>query len=270
MDDYYAYDDGSAESAIAISGLGGAAAMEFYNYKPDSIRGFQIQIPRLVAGAANGTITLKIWLEDLNTPPIVELPVSPFFLDEFRDTLQAFTTYALKDRFTGLATPVALPIGTFYVGWEQGICQGACVPVGLDRNRPELSEKVFINADGNWQPIANFNPLPDLLGVLMIRPILGNELPQDSELATSTNDLLLDEVLQVFPNPSNGLVNVQLFKGNYADYEVQVHTALGQLVAKNLLQPQLDVSAFSAGIYFLQFRDLTSNEIGNYKLVVKK
>ena len=269
LDDYYAYDDGSAESAIAISGLGGAAAMEFYNYKPDSIRGFQIQIPRLVAGAANGNITLKIWLEDLNTPPIVELPISPFFLDEFRDTLQAFTTYALKDRL-GTPTPVQLPVGTFYVGWEQGICQGTCVPVGLDRNRPELSEKVFINADGNWQPIANFNPLPDLLGVLMIRPILGNELPKESELSTSTNELLLEEVLQVFPNPSNGLVNVQLFKGDYTNYEVQIHTALGQLMEKKRLTPQLDVSDFSTGIYFLQFRNLSTNEVGNYKLVVKE
>lgn len=272
IDDYYAYDDGSAESLITIGGLGGSVAMEFYNYKVDSLRGFQIQIPRFIPGAINSQITLKIWLEDLSTEPVAELTVSPFFVDEIRDTLQAFTTYALKDGITGEATPVFLPVGKFFVGWTQGNCNinfSDCVPVGLDRNTIEAGEKVFLfsNSEGFWRNVGTDPILAHLKGALMLRPILGAETPLDSELATSTNELNLDEVMQLFPNPASDIVNVQIFDGNYDIYQMQVHNVLGQLVDKSSLQPQLDISSYPSGTYLLQITNLETRAIGFQKLI---
>lgn len=269
MNDYYAYDDGSAESAILISELGGSSAMEFFNYKTDSLRGIQIQIPRLVSGASSGTITLKVWLEDLNTKPVVELPISPFFLDEFRDTLQAFTTYALKDPITGAAAPIELPRGKFYIGWEQGSCVSNCVPVGLDKNTSEAAALVYVNVDGNWVQAISSEQFSFVKGPLMLRPLLGNETPKDTEQTTNTKELLLNQVLQIFPNPASSLVNIQLFQGDYSNYQLGIHNALGQLVTQMPLTTQLDISAYQTGIYFLQFTNTITKETGYYKLSKK-
>jgi len=269
MNDYYSFDDGSAESAILISELGGSGAMEFFNYKTDSIRGFQIQIPRLVAGAASGTITLKVWLDDLLSEPIVELPISPFFLDEFRDTLQAFITYTIKDPISGELAPVELPRGVFFVGWEQGGCRSNCVPVGLDKNRPEIANRVFLNEDGNWRQVESSGLYPNLKGALMLRPIVGDKTPIDSELATSTKELLVNQVLQVFPNPASDLAHIQLFEGDYENYHIGIHNALGQLVEQGPLSPTLDLANYQTGIYFLQFKNIITNEIGYYKLLIE-
>jgi len=270
LNDYYAYDDGSVESAVQIAGLGGQAAMEFYNYKQDSIRGFQIQIPRIAA--SNGNITLKVWLDDLNTPPIVELPISPFFIDEVRDTLQAFTTYALKDQFTGAPTPVELPVGTFFVGWEQGLCQGAsCVAVGLDRNSLDAAKFMYLNDDGNWRNVAeNEQFYGHLKGALMIRPILGDKTPLDSELATSTLELPIQELMNIFPNPAQDIVSIQLFDGAYEEYQVQIFNALGQLVKRQILQPQLTIAELEAGSYYLQLIHQESKAVGFHKLTIQK
>ncbi len=266
IDDYYAYDDGTSEAVINISGLSGSAAMEFYNYKEDSLRGFQIQIPRF--RSVSGTITLKVWLEDLNTAPVAELAVVPFFVDDIRDTLQAFTTYALKDGITGMPTPVALPVGKFFIGWTQGTCNGNCgVPIGLDRNSPEAAEKMYLNLDGNWRQVSSDPLSAHLKGALMLRPILGSETPLDSELATSTNELKLDEVMQLFPNPATDIVNVQVFDGNYDNYQIQIHNVLGQLVDVSPLQAQLDISSYPQGTYLLQIINLETRALGFQKLI---
>lgn len=270
LSDYYAYDDGSVESAVQIAGLGGQAAMEFYNYKKDSIRGFQIQIPRIAA--SNGNITLKVWLEDLNSEPIVELPISPFFVDEISDTLQAFTTYALKDAITGNPAPVELPVGTFFVGWEQGLCQGStCVAVGLDRNTPEAAEFAYFNEDGNWRKVSeNEQFYGHLSGALMIRPILGDKTPIDSELATNTIELPLQEVMHIYPNPASEQVSFQLFDGDYSAYQLQIFNSLGQIVSSSPLQPQVHLADFTPGIYFLQLTQTATQAVGFHKLVIER
>jgi len=269
LSDYYAYDDGSGESGIQIQQLRGQAAVEFVNFKQDSLRGFQIQIPRIAA--SNGNITLKVWLEDLNTLPIVELPISPFFLDEVRDTFQAFITYALRDPFTGGANPVEIPQGTFFVGWEQNTCQGGgCVVVGLDRNTPEANQRTFLNEDGNWRNIAEFQELyRELNGAIMIRPILGDETPIDSELATSTAELLVSELLHIYPNPATDQVTIQLADGEYDQYQLQVYNALGQVMTNSTLTPQFSVAEFPAGVYYLRFMDRETEAAGFYRLVVE-
>lgn len=266
INDYYSYDDGTAETVINISGLSGSAAMEFYNYKADSLRGFQIQIPRF--RSVSGRITLKVWVEDLNTMPVAELSVAPFFVDDIRDTLQAFTTYALKDGITGLATPVFLPPGKFFIGWTQGTCNGNCgIPIGLDRNSPEAAEKMFLNLDGNWRQVSSDPLSAHLKGALMLRPILGSETPIDSELATSTKELILGDVMQLFPNPATDIVNVQVFNGDYEKYQLQIHDVLGQLVDAYELQAQIDISDYPTGTYLLQITNLETKETGFQKLI---
>lgn len=276
LDNYYAYDDNSAESTITV-GTGGQVAVKFTNYKEDLLQAIRIQFPRIFGvDLSNSNITLKVWLDDLNSEPIFEAPfTNPFFVDEFVDTLQAFTTYVLKDEFTDELTPVVLPKGDFYIGWEQvTTCNNQfCVPVGFDRNTPAATETIFVNIDGNWQALSdlfiNVDVPPSQMGALMIRPVVGSEPPNDSE-TVSTTSLDLPQLLNIYPNPTTGEVNIRLFDGNYQDYQIRVFNTLGQQVKATTLSPELQLNEQTPGIYFLQFINTKTLATGNYKLVLKR
>jgi len=275
LDNYYAYDDDSAESAYFI-GTGGQVAVKFTNYKADLLQAIRLQIPRIVGGnLSNTNFNLKVWLEDLNTEPIYEGSFQPLFIDEFVDSLQAFTTYVLNDPLTGEATPVELPVGDFYIGWEQvtSCANVNCLPVGFDRNTPSATNTIFINVDGGWRNIGTFfqneEVPPSQQGALMMRPVVGPETPNDSE-TVSVAELALPQLLTVFPNPTNGTISIDLFDGNYDAYQISVFNTLGQQLKQQDLTPQMDLFNQTAGIYFLQFIHKETLAIGNYKLVLKK
>lgn len=276
LDNYYAYDDNSAESAYFI-GTGGQIAVKFTNYKADLLQAIRIQIPRIVGGdITESNITLKVWLGDLNSEPVYEAPFTkPLFVDEFVDTLQAFTTYVLKDNFTDELTPVDLPVGDFFIGWQQVTPCGntRCFPVGFDRNTPAATQTIFINDAGNWLNIPDFfdsaEAPPSQMGALMIRPVVGSEPPNPSD-KVSTASLDLPQLLNVFPNPTTGEVNIQLFEGNYQDYQINVFNTLGQQVKSQTLSNALQLNEQTSGIYFLQFIDTKTLATGNYKLVLKR
>jgi hypothetical protein len=273
LDDFYAYDDNSAESAI-IMGTGGQVAVKFTNYKEDLLQAIRMHIPRIVGDISQLNFTLKVWLNDLNSEPVYEREFTkPIFVDEFRDSLQAFTTYVFKDPITGESTPVPLPVGDFYIGWEQVTPCGNvnCLPVGLDRNTPSATVNTFVNPEGNWGHISDFftGDLPvSFMGALMLRPVVGSEPPRESEEALSTSNLELGQLMNIFPNPSEGLVNIQLFEGNYENFEIQVFNTMGQQVQQQTLTNQLDLSKEVPGIYILQIIDKETLAAGNYKLVV--
>lgn len=273
LDNYYAYDDGSAESALIV-GTNGQIAVKFTNYKEDLLQAIRVQIPRLVNNVDQSTFTLKVWLNDLNSEPVFEMPfIKPLFIDEYRDSLQAFTTYVLKDVFTEELTPVELPVGDFYVGWEQTTpCANVnCVPFGLDRNSPDASETIFVNVDGDWGAISSFygGETPNSVkGALMIRPVVGSEAPSDSEGVVSTTEIDLSQTMHIFPNPTTGNVNFQVFEGNYEDYEISIFNTLGQTIQQQTLSAQIDLSNQMSGIYFLQFVHTETRAIGNYKLLL--
>ncbi len=276
LENYYAYDDNSAESAYFI-GTGGQVAVKFTNYKADLLQAIRMQIPRIVGGdLSNTNFTLKVWLEDLNTTPIYEAPFTkPLFIDEFVDSLQAFTTYILKDPLTGEAAPIDLPVGDFYIGWEQVTpCANVnCLPVGFDRNTPSATNTIFINIDGGWRNIGTFfqneEVPPSQQGALMMRPVVGPETPNDSE-TVGVDELTLPQLLAISPNPTNGIINFDLFKGNYGDYQISVFNTLGQQLKQQALTPQIDLANQISGIYFLQFVHKETLATGNYKLVLKK
>jgi len=276
LDNYYAYDDNSAESTLNV-GTGGQVAVKFTNYKADLLQAIRIQFPRIFgADLSNSNITLKVWIDDLNSAPVFEAPfTNPFFIDEVIDTLQAFTTYVLKDNFTDELTPVELPKGDFYIGWQQvTTCNNQfCVPVGFDRNTPAATETIFVNLDGNWNALSdlfiNVDVPPSQMGALMIRPVVGSEPPNDSE-TVSTTSLDLPQLLNIFPNPTTGAVNIQLFEGNYEDYQIRVLNTLGQQVKAQTLSPELQLNEQTPGIYFLQFINTKTLATGNHKLVLKR
>jgi len=275
LDNYYSYDDNSAESAYFV-GTGSQVAVKYTNFKADLLQAISIQIPRIVdADISETNFLLKVWLEDLNTEPVYEGTFTPLFVDELIDTLQAFTTYVLVDDFSGELTPVDLPVGDFFIGWEQvSSCSNiTCFPVGFDRNTPAATENIFLNIDGAWKGVADFFIDVDVpaaqMGAVMIRPVVGSDPPNDSE-TVSTNSLDLPQLLNIYPNPTTGEVTIQLFEGNYQDYQVRVFNPLGQQIKSETLSNRLSLAGQVPGIYFLQLINTNTLATGNHKLILRE
>jgi hypothetical protein len=75
--------------------------------------------------------------------------------------------------------------------------------------------------------------------------------------------------LAVYPNPTNGIVNVSF--GKLVNGKIAVNNLMGQLLINEAVSGEsttLDLSNFSSGIYFLTFVDESGN-VATEKLVVE-
>lgn len=78
------------------------------------------------------------------------------------------------------------------------------------------------------------------------------------------NDALAD--LQLYPNPSQGQVNVQLPAGSYL---IRLRSVKGELLQtiETTTSTQVNVEAYPAGVYFVQIRNLRSGNIRFEKIL---
>ncbi len=262
FDNYFAYDDGSAESSISAQGPGTQVAVKFHANQADSLRAIQLYIPRFTSNVSNQQIKLNVWIGELDDEPEYSLSTQPLYADEVADTLQGFTTYRFQDA-AGNLEALALPVGDFYVGWQQvsNNFQDA-MPVGLDKNNLLDESILFGNLGDNiWEG------LDFISGALMIRPVVGSEIPPN----TSTESIDKKQSSIVFyPNPSAGLFTIRLENGAYSNFEVSIFSSTGQLLNQQLLQPELDLSSFPDGLYFTKIRDLKSNIVHHQKLMLAR
>ncbi|WP_306352744.1 T9SS type A sorting domain-containing protein [Flavobacterium sp. '19STA2R22 D10 B1'] len=77
--------------------------------------------------------------------------------------------------------------------------------------------------------------------------------------------------IAIYPNPSEGVFNID-FKGyEYEKFDMTIHNALGQLIYQGVVTPQntnqIDLSKFEGGSYFVKLQN--NNETIN-KIIVKK
>ena len=86
----------------------------------------------------------------------------------------------------------------------------------------------------------------------------GCNTPQEVEVACQTvavDDVGLDGLIQLFPNPTTGLVQI----GAPADsaWKVSVRDAMGRMIFQphEWVDGAIDLSALPAGVYFVEFND---------------
>lgn len=263
FENYYSYDDGTAEAGI-IAQPRVEVALQYELNKPDTLRAIQFHFPRTTVDIANQRFTIKVWVDSLNTTPKYQaFSQRAYYADIFFDTLQGFTTYPLVDA-SGKLTPLALPTGKFYVGWEQETsCEGTrCIPVGFDRNSQAIPF-TFQKTSNRWEAFpASFFP-----GAVMIRPVVGSETPR----ATSTDDLQKPiRNFALYPNPTRDILNITPSQGWYEDFQYLLFNSAGQQLSGGALQPQVSVSDLPPGIYFIKIADRKTNQIWNERFIIAK
>lgn len=241
LNDYYAYDDGTAEARLSIPAFDQPGnrfyALRFEVNRPDQVR--SIRIRPVYPQAARRQITVNIWDADpaVNGQPMATPKASQSIT--IPDSLPAGQTF-LEVAF---ANPVPVS-GRFYAGYGHGptgTSPANTIPIGLDLNSPIPADAFWQFTPGWSQPTGVFYPA----GALMLRPVLNNNILAVAPASVAAT-------YNLFPNPTtDGQVRVQ---GRYA--QAVVLDALGRVVwqqpATQRGQPNLDLSALPAGLYLVQ------------------
>ena len=230
---YFAFDDGSAESGYGINGQGSRNAMVAYRFKsfiPDSLRAIQICFNDSYLNTNQRSFDLMVWSDNNGTPGDLlysqeEEMVTP------GATLNGYSTYVLTD-------PVKVS-AVFYVGWKQRT--ETFLNAGLDVNTPHNGRQYYwIN--GNWS-VSQVN------GSLMIRPVTGKPFR-----TSGVNDLEASESgkLNIWPNPVRDFLTIEATEVGFTDnMSVTIYDLQGRIVKKEIYTEKIDVSALNPGIYLI-------------------
>ena len=246
----YAYDDGTAEAGYGVSANGGRVAYKFQSIQDgyDTLQAVQIYFNQVVGEANLRAFNLSIWEGGENGPSNL-IYESSALTPYYSDSLNKFIQFELDT--------TVLVGGYFYIGWSQN--HEDLLNIGFDENA-NLSNKLYYSLPsngGSWTT-SSFN------GALMMRPILGEELPDPSSIEDSD----FEDNIVVYPNPSNGMVNINL--GDLAECNISIYNLNGQQVLSDRYfnNTTIDLSGVSTGIYIIQFN--IEGKIIYKKLVINK
>ena len=235
FENYYAYDDGSAELAYGPTGNQARLAIQYTPYEADSLIGAYIHFVPTVTDVSNNLFLLTVWGDDNGEPGQILYEDDAFFprSPAYEYDRNIFTEYYFEDT-------VKIPVdGTFYVGWRQ--LDPERLGVGLDMNIAN-NDKTFFSIDNaaTWQTSL-------FEGSVMIRPIFSTAY--DAFLGIESEDQ--DKIdLAVYPNPSQtGLFNLS----QTIDYVVV--DLFGQIITQERGN-RINLTNSPSGVYYV--RDMHS------------
>lgn len=247
---YYAYDDGTAEKGYGITGAGTQNAMvayQFYSYMEDTLQAIDIYFNQTYNDASSKYFYTMVWDDNNGVPgdtlyffvgnkPPVEI-----------DSLNKFSRYIIDT--------TVIVSGTFYVGW--GKTTTDMLNIGFDKNN-NVQNKIFYNIYGTWQ-----NTTAE--GALMIRPVLGDPVPEETDITDQANN----HHIMIYPNPATDRIFIKYPSGfNSADVSITLFNIYGKMLYYSKERTgSLDISRLPGGIYILRINDL-KNFFVNEKIVI--
>lgn len=236
VSNYFAYDDGTAESALGLSTLYGKLAQKFVLKVADSMQYVDIYFNPFVTNTSIYTFNINVWNEVAGRPGVAlytgATPENPEYGMVMHNQ---FIRYKLD-------APLYLGSGSYYVGFTQNTNQ--FLNVGFDKNINSQS-KLFYNISGVW----NTSPY---VGSLMLHPVFGSAYEFSGiadDAAASKNEIL------VYPNPANDRLyfsaEIKNSKMNFSIVDL-----LGKILIQNSIDlDYIDISTLENGVYFIQLND---------------
>jgi hypothetical protein len=238
LDNYFAYDDGTAEYGLGIRQQQGRVAVRYVLNKPAQLTAVRLYLTQLERNLTGRTFVLSVWkkLDNARESVLYQKSVAV----TYTDTLDEFATYPLLDEGN---SPTSISLAdTFYVGWQQTTSD--LFSVGLDANT-NAGNQVWSNINGvDWVPNT------EVPGSPMIRPVFGplTTAIDDPEPGTPADP---SSTLRVYPNPTTGRVTWSI----PGVTSVQVVDLVGKTVRTARYQPAnqalLDLAGLPDGLYVL-------------------
>ncbi|MEZ5045688.1 MAG: T9SS type A sorting domain-containing protein [Chitinophagaceae bacterium] len=241
FDNYFAYDDGSAEKAYFLnSALNYPAktALSFHLNQPDSLRGLSVYFGAQVPNSLGKFFSIILYksLGGLSTQDSI-IKQQDLYTVQYEPLRNGFSNYAFD-------TPVLLDSGIYYIGITQPANFGSdTIYYGLDVNNQSNTDFLYYNVDGTW--LGSLIP-----GSIMMRPLVGQAF-----IPTSTLTVEKKNTLVLYPNPAYDkvFIHTNLELKSYSIVDVSGKKIKnGMLLQDDLTIPIHDISN---GLYFIQLID---------------
>ena len=266
FNNYLAYDDGSAEGGFGLDygslpAGPGYAAQRYTMFKTDTLRALSVFFNRSATDIQFKSFDFFIW-KTISEPPasttsndvILKRITMPTAV--YTDSLNGFTTIVLD-------TAIVLNQGIFYIGWQQNM--NFMLNIGYDRNYKYLHQggrnpNLFYNLNGYWENVSN-----TITGAVMIRPIIGEALPKQTQVEVQTIPI----VIQIFPNPITQGQSLQFISKSSVNY-CKIYDLTGKLMqSEQVMEDQsLSLKALSPGMYMLHCT-LNNGQATTTKLIIQ-
>jgi len=244
LNNYFAYDDGTAEQAAEIKKGFGRVAVQYVANKPDAVSAIRINLQPTLKNIAKQRLTFQILANEKGKIGRILKTISDTTnVIRYSNSPNSFVEYKID--------PVAVT-DTFYVGFIQ-FTDDEPLAIGLDGSTPQFANKHYYNINNEWiqvpkaddpQISSTFVPIK---GSLMIRPVmLGKTIPLKP---LATEDEIQDKNLVISPNPSDGI-----FKWNDISLKnVAVYDVSGRIIFQERTDNQeINLQNLQTGIYFLR------------------
>ena len=239
LNNYYAYDDGTAEVGAYLKKGFGRVAIQFINNKADAVQAIRINLQTLLDSTrlANTNLSLQVMANDRGKPGRILRGLSSKI--KYPSTQNGFIEYTFE--------PVAVA-DTFYIGYTQ-LSDDEALVVGIDNNSPQFAKNHFYNISNEWinldkvTSLSGFNPIK---GSLMIRPVMGGIA---KEITLATEEEIQDRSLVISPNPTSDII-----RWNDASLKnAEILDMLGKsVVSERTNDQEINISNLHTGTYILR------------------
>jgi len=254
FDNYYAYDDGSAEKAYSLESVGGQLAVRYPLSIPDTLDGIKIHFTPFYDNAELETFVIKVWADDAGFP------------GEQIDTMYQFNSPLYftdgHDKFAYYPCDHPIPVsGIIHVGFIQQNVEH--LNIGLDKNTNSNAGNLHykLGATASW--IAS-----EIQGSVMIHPVLraGKDAP---EIPEGVEQFMVNDLSSnLYPNPTSSIVS---FKAKEA-LVWSVFSINGDLVLEGeenkACVVTFNTSDLSSGVYFVNMSSTSSVASSCKRLVI--
>ncbi len=255
---YFAYDDGTAESGYAIRGKNNCgAALAFDLEQTDSMYGMYVFYNQAESNINTQQFDLIVWrsisgLDGYNAlAPNIELYKIPKTKVIHTNKINGFAYYKFD-------SAIAVP-KRFYIGWSQ--VSPFLLNIGLDKNYTINGQKaanpnIYSFYDGVWNPTI-------IKGALMMRPIVGKWI--NPILKVNEIEKQIDEI-KVYPNPASRLINIGNSKQDI--FDITLYDLCGKELLHKNLSNTIDIQMIQNGVYILHISNEDKLIYKNVKIII--
>lgn len=254
FDDFFAYDDGTAEAGYYLNTYGAKTAVRYHLNVDDTLRAVNIYFDPIVDGQQiqSTTFRIMVWADGGGFPGSLiykDSTMNPIYLQGSHNLIPTYT----------LTSCLPLGPGTYFIGIQQ--TTNKALNIGFDRNTNHMND-LYYDIGNGWVQSA-------VPGSLMINPVMGCTI-----LPPPVGVKEFESVygsFGLFPNPTNDRVSIRYVDKNDATAKVQILSTLGEIILETVLSDtkSIDVSSLANGVYFVLLSNNGLN-VGTQKLIISR
>ncbi len=248
---YYAYDDGSAETAYGFETNNAKLAVKFTAYEIDTLLGVYMKFVPSNIDVSNELFLLTIW-EDNNGEPGNIIYQDSYF-EAHTPNYTPLDSYLAYYRFND-DQAIVVPT-TYFVGFEQ--INNKKLYLGMDFNN-DNSNNIFYNTSGVWSNTS-------FPGSLIVRPVYStamNSVLGIDKVRVNSSDITPSYL--IYPNPTNGQINIE---GLQPSDRVKIYDFTGKLIYEGNSNQFVQLYDYPEGMYLICIYNEFNQRVFNQKVI---